>query len=52
MDEIKGIARVKFHPGRKEEWKRLSAELRLTRLTAKVRTIERVSGASARLRRG
>ncbi len=26
MDEIKGIARVKFHPGKVEEWKRLTAE--------------------------
>jgi len=26
MDEIKGIARVKFHPGNVEEWKRLSEE--------------------------
>ena len=26
MDEIKGIARVKFRPGKVEEWKRLSAE--------------------------
>jgi quinol monooxygenase YgiN len=26
MDEIKGIARVRFHPGRREEWKRLTAE--------------------------
>ena len=26
MDEIKGIARVKFHPGKREEWKRLSEE--------------------------
>lgn len=26
MDEIKGIARVKIHPGRVEEWKRLSEE--------------------------
>ena len=26
MDEIKGIARVKFHPGKREEWKRLSKE--------------------------
>src|SRR5262245_43290668 len=26
MDEIKGIARVKFHPGKVEELKRLSAE--------------------------
>jgi quinol monooxygenase YgiN len=26
MDEIKGIARVQFHPGKVEEWKRLSAE--------------------------
>lgn len=26
MDEIKGIARVKFLPGRQEEWKRLTAE--------------------------
>jgi len=26
MDEIKGIARVKFHPGKLEEWKRLSKE--------------------------
>jgi quinol monooxygenase YgiN len=26
MDEIKGIARVRFHPGKAEEWKRLSAE--------------------------
>lgn len=24
MDEIKGIARVEFHPGRVEEWKRLT----------------------------
>ena len=24
MDEIKGIARVKFHPGQLEEWKRLT----------------------------
>jgi quinol monooxygenase YgiN len=26
MEEIKGIARVKFHPGKVEEYKRLSAE--------------------------
>ncbi len=26
MDEIKGIARVKFHPGKVEEWKRLTKE--------------------------
>ena len=26
MDEIKGIARVKFHPGKLEEWKRLTKE--------------------------
>ena len=26
MDEIKGIARVKFHPGKLEEWKRLSEQ--------------------------
>ena len=26
MDEIKGIARVKFHPGKIEEWKRLTKE--------------------------
>ena len=26
MEEIKGIARVKFHPGKLAEWKRLSAE--------------------------
>ena len=26
MDEIEGIARVKFHPGKVEEWKRLSEE--------------------------
>ena len=26
MDEIKGIARVTFHPGQVEEWKRLSKE--------------------------
>src|SRR6188508_2977340 len=26
MDEIKGIARVKFRPGQVEEWKRLSKE--------------------------
>jgi hypothetical protein len=26
MDEIKGIARVKFHPGKLEEWKRLTEE--------------------------
>ena len=26
MDEIKGIARVKLHPGKVEEWKRLSEE--------------------------
>src|SRR5205814_10321872 len=26
MDEIKGIARVKFHPGKVEEWKRLTEE--------------------------
>jgi hypothetical protein len=26
MDEIKGIARVTFHPGKVEEWKRLSEE--------------------------
>ena len=24
MDEIKGIARVKFHPDKVEEWKRLT----------------------------
>ena len=26
MDEIKGIARVKFHPGKVEEWKRLTKQ--------------------------
>ena len=26
MDEIKGIARVKFYPGKVEEWKRLTKE--------------------------
>jgi len=26
MEEIKGIARVKFHPGKVEEWKRLTQE--------------------------
>ena len=26
MDEIKGIARFKFHPGKLEEWKRLTKE--------------------------
>lgn len=26
MNEIKGIARVKFLPGKVEEWKRLTAE--------------------------
>lgn len=26
MDEIKGIARVRFHPGKLEEWKRLTKE--------------------------
>ena len=26
MDEIKGIARVTFHPGKIEEWKRLTEE--------------------------
>src|SRR5512142_3462818 len=26
MDEIKGIARVRFHPGKVEEWKRLSEQ--------------------------
>src|SRR5918993_2895031 len=26
MEEIKGIARVRFQPGKVEEWKRLSAE--------------------------
>ena len=26
MDEIKGIARVKFRPGKLEEWKRLSEQ--------------------------
>ena len=26
MDEIKGIARVKFHSGKVEEWKRLTEE--------------------------
>lgn len=26
MNEIKGIARVKFHPGQVEEWKRLSRQ--------------------------
>jgi quinol monooxygenase YgiN len=26
MDEIKGIARVKFYPGKFEEWKRLTEE--------------------------
>jgi quinol monooxygenase YgiN len=26
VEEIKGIARVKFHPGKVEEWKRLSAK--------------------------
>jgi quinol monooxygenase YgiN len=25
MDEIKGIARVKFHPGKLDEWRRLTA---------------------------
>ena len=26
MDEIKGIARVKFHPGQLDEWKRLTEQ--------------------------
>ena len=26
MDEIKGIARVKFHPGKLDEWKRLTEQ--------------------------
>ncbi len=26
MEEIKGIARVKFHPGKIEEWKRLTEQ--------------------------
>ncbi|HXV71945.1 MAG TPA: antibiotic biosynthesis monooxygenase [Acidimicrobiia bacterium] len=26
MNEIKGIARVKFHPGKLDEWKRLTEE--------------------------
>lgn len=26
MDEIKGIARFKFHPGKLEEWKRLTKQ--------------------------
>jgi hypothetical protein len=26
MDESKGIARVRLHPGKVEEWKRLSEE--------------------------
>lgn len=26
MDEIKGIARVKFHPGKLEEWKQLTEQ--------------------------
>ena len=26
MEEIKGIARVKFHPGKREEWKRLTEQ--------------------------
>jgi quinol monooxygenase YgiN len=26
MQEIKGIARVKFHPGKTEEWKRLTEQ--------------------------
>lgn len=26
MDEIKGIARVRFHPGKLDEWKRLTAQ--------------------------
>ena len=26
MDEIKGIARVKVHPGKLDEWKRLTEQ--------------------------
>ena len=26
MEEIKGIARVKFHPGKLDEWKRLTMQ--------------------------
>ena len=26
MNEIKGIARVQFHPGKRDEWKRLTAQ--------------------------
>jgi quinol monooxygenase YgiN len=26
MDEIKGIARIKFHPGKVDEWKRLTEQ--------------------------
>ena len=26
MDEVNGIARVEFHPGKFEEWKRLTEE--------------------------
>jgi hypothetical protein len=35
MDEIKGIARVKFHPGKLEEWKRLTKEARMKELLGK-----------------
>jgi hypothetical protein len=31
MDEIKGIARVKFLPGKVEEWKRLTEQARRAR---------------------
>ena len=31
MDEIKGIARVKFHPGGLDEWKRLTEAMEIVR---------------------
>ena len=33
MDEIKGIARVKFHPGKLEEWKRLTKEAKVRQMS-------------------
>jgi len=40
MDEIKGIARVNFHPGKLEEWKRLTEEAMKIVRTRDSRTLE------------
>jgi quinol monooxygenase YgiN len=48
MQEIKGIARVKFHPGKVEEWKRLTEQaMEIVRTETEAVVFERYRDADA-----